>query len=519
MAKTRRVFQILFLLFFVVLFINARYPYSGSLPSDIFLRFSPLIPLFDFIQNLRISLLFWPALIILVLTVFLGRIFCGWICPLGTTLDITSCFIKSPPNKKALRFQKLRSLKFIVLFALMALAIFSIHLWGFLDPLSIFNRVLTVVFYPFATLAVETGMLATSEISFLEEPTYWLYDQFKAIIMPENQAFLHQVFWVALFVGGILAMEKLSRRFWCRNICPAGAFLGLLSQFRFYERIVGDACPVCNKCQTECKMNAIPEGDLKKTSKIECIESFNCGINCPPKISAITYRWRWKPYRSKPDYSRRHFVQTAFGSVAALGLISIGLKNRSQKHQTIRPPGAVEEDLFLDRCIRCMECVRMCQSNGACLQPGGIHSSLLELWAPVAVMRTGYCEFNCSLCGEVCPTDAILPLPLEVKQLTPMGLAYFDKDICIPYAQNTDCLVCEEHCPTTPEKAIQFQIKEAVLKDGSTSLVKYPYVTKELCIGCGICENKCPLPGAPGVYVTRENEKRLDPVSLREESA
>ena len=137
-----------------------------------------------------------------------------------------------------------------------------------------------------------------------------------------------------------------------------------------------------------------------------------------------------------------------------------------------------------------------------------IYNNLLELWAPTAVMREGYCEYNCNLCCLVCPTEAILPLTLEQKQKTPMGLAYFDKNICIPYAENRDCIVCEEHCPT-PDKAIKFELKEVTLPDGSIREVKYPYVIRDLCIGCGICETKCPLPDAPGIFVTTENQKRL----------
>ena len=156
-----------------------------------------------------------------------------------------------------------------------------------------------------------------------------------------------------------------------------------------------------------------------------------------------------------------------------------------------------------------MQCVRICESNGKCLQPAGIHNSVLELWAPIAIMREGYCEYNCNLCCEVCPTEAILPLTLEQKQKTPIGLAYFDKNICIPFAQNEDCIVCQEHCPT-PEKAIIFEIKDFALPDGGSRKVKYPYVDKQLCIGCGICETKCPLPGASGIYVNTENELRLE---------
>ncbi len=200
-------------------------------------------------------------------------------------------------------------------------------------------------------------------------------------------------------------------------------------------------------------------------------------------------------------------MTTSASSLAAIGIISIGLKNKNSKSTRIRPPGSVPEEEFLNRCIRCLQCVRICQTNGKCLQPDSIHNNVLELWAPVAVMREGYCEYNCNLCGQVCPTEAILPLTVEQKKNTPMGLAYFDKDICIPFALNEDCICCEEHCPT-PDKAIKFENKEVTLPDGTIKTVKYPYVIRDLCIGCGICEHKCPLPGIPGVFVITENEKR-----------
>jgi len=507
MQKSRRIFQILFFLFFVYLFVSARYPYEVVIESDLMLRFSPLIPLFEFLDGFSFNWLFWPGLVIILFTPFVGRFFCSWICPLGTTLDVTDRLIKTPSNKISNKWDKLRYLKFGILIFAAILAVFSINVWGYLDPLSIMNRVFTVILYPVFTAFTENSFLQLTNISFLEDISYSGYDFFKEIIMPEDQSHLQQIFWIGLFFLLILSAEKLSKRFWCRYLCPAGAWLGFLSQFRLYERIVGSECPECNLCQIECKMNAIPEGDVSQTNKVECIECFNCGAVCPSKFNAITYRWRWKPYHSQVNYDRRKFLTTSAASVAALGLLSIGLKNKDDKHKLIRPPGSLPEEEFLNKCIKCMECVRICQSNGRCLQPDSIHDDVLQLWAPIAVMREGYCEYNCNLCGEVCPTEAIIPLALEEKKKTPMGLAYFDKNLCIPFAQNKDCIVCEEHCPT-PDKAIKFEEKDIFQLDGSVKKVKYPYVIRDLCIGCGICEHKCPLPGEPGIFVTTENELR-----------
>lgn len=508
MAKTRRITQLLFLLFFILLFLWARYPYQTAIPSDLFLRFSPLSPLFYFIDNLTIPSFFWPALLILFLTIFLGRFFCGWICPLGTSLDISNRILKSPSNKSSGKWAKLRWLKFGILFLSIILAIFSIHLWGIFDPLAIFTRMTAILFYPALTFLTEGLLALLTKITFAQPVTYAVYDFFKNHLMPESQAFYQGTAGIIGLIVIIFGLERLSRRFWCRNICPAGALFGFFSQFRFYERLVSESCPLCNRCQVECKMNAIPGGKVAETNKVECIECFNCGEKCPPKAKSITFRFRWKPYRSKIDFSRRQFISTSVSGIVTFGLFSVGLKGKQSSAKNIRPPGSLPEDEFLDRCIRCLECVRICSSNGRCLHPTGFDQNILKLWTPLAVMREGYCEYNCNLCGQVCPTDAILPLPLSVKQQTPMGLAYFDKNLCIPFVRNEDCLVCEEHCPTS-DKAIKFDIKMATLSDGSSRLVKYPYVVRELCIGCGICEYKCPLPGMPGVFVIRENEKRL----------
>ncbi len=502
MQNLRKLVQIGFFLLFIILFLNARYPYEITMGSDFGLRLSPLIPIFTFIETLSFPPLIIPGLIILLLTPLLGRFFCSWICPLGTCLDATDHLIKTPRNRDIKRWDKLRYLKFANLIALMVLAIFSVNLWGYLDPLSIFNRMLTVILYPLATLFTEKSLLVLAELPILERPAYYLFDLFKDNMMPEEQAHYQQVLLIALFSGAILAGEKLSRRFWCRYVCPAGALLGFMSQSRFYERLVGEECPACNMCISECKMDAIPLDDVSKTNKVECIECFNCGAACPPKTKAITYRWRWKPYHTELDMTRRQVLTSMLSGVAGLGLLSLGLPNRNHERQMIRPPGSLAEAEFQDRCIRCLECVRICESNGGCLQPDGIHSSMTQLWLPAAQMRTGYCEYNCHLCAEVCPTDAIEPISLEEKQHWVMGEAYFRKDLCIPYAREEDCIVCEEHCPT-PDKAIKFEMKTVELPSGESRELKMPYVVPELCIGCGICEFKCPIVGEAGIFVTK----------------
>jgi NAD-dependent dihydropyrimidine dehydrogenase PreA subunit len=109
----------------------------------------------------------------------------------------------------------------------------------------------------------------------------------------------------------------------------------------------------------------------------------------------------------------------------------------------------------------------------------------------------------------VCPTGAIGYLEEGQKEKTVIGVAVFEAGRCLPYRKAQDCMVCEEHCPTNP-KAIVFQ--EEVRRDplGAEKTVKIPRVVEERCVGCGICETKCPLPGRSAIRVAREKPGSLE---------
>ena len=175
-----------------------------------------------------------------------------------------------------------------------------------------------------------------------------------------------------------------------------------------------------------------------------------------------------------------------------------------QNPYLLRPPGAVAEDDFLRRCIRCGECMKVC--IGRALHPAFAQAGAVGLWTPLLVARLGYCEYNCTLCGQVCPTGAIARLQRPEKQKTVIGLAVFDRNRCLPYARGEECLVCEEHCPTG-EKAIVFDLRTVETENGPRSL-KVPRVISRLCIGCGICETRCPLDGQSAIRVVNEGESR-----------
>jgi MauM/NapG family ferredoxin protein len=207
------------------------------------------------------------------------------------------------------------------------------------------------------------------------------------------------------------------------------------------------------------------------------------------------------------DLGRRRVITSALAGLVAVPLMrSTALSKKGYSDATlIRPPGSLEERDFLERCVKCGECMRVCITNG--LQPTFLEAGLEGIWSPMLVSRIGYCEYRCTLCGQVCPTGAIKRLPLEEKVKVKIGLAMIDKGRCLPYAQSQACIVCEEVCPTA-KKAIWFEQTMVKDREGRKLLLKQPHVDLDLCIGCGICETKCPVKGQPAIYVISVGESR-----------
>ena len=503
LRQWRRTSQILSLVLFLFLFIKTDYSGSNDLTYavNILFRIDPFLASSASLATKTLISLMWPALIFTGLAFFLGRFFCGWLCPMGTLLDLCHKFV---PHAREGAVSRLHTLKYYLLCFLLIAAFWGLPAAGYFDPFSILVRGLAVSVYPAINVLTTSLFTFTYQkmpewVNMMTEP---VYSFLKAGILPFRQNYFELAFISLFILLAVFMLELLERRFFCRNICPVGAFYAVISRFSLMRGKGGSRCGKCRNCMTVCRMGAIDEE--RTISPLDCNLCLDCVAICPG--SKISFGFQQKDVAT-PSFgtSRRTFISTlALGTVLPFFLDTRAMAIRPDPY-LIRPPGALPEDDFLGRCIRCGECMKVCIGNG--LQPTFIAAGLEGMFSPRLKARTGYCEYNCTLCGQVCPTGALTKLTLAQKHNTKIGNVFFDKNRCLPYAKGIPCIVCEEHCPT-PEKAIQFREAEVLNSAGDKVWVKQPYVIDKRCVGCGICETKCPLPGQSAVRITSAGESR-----------
>ena len=509
----RKIGQSLFFLFFFVLFIKTDYAGVDELTwaVNLLFRIDPFLALAAMLAAKAVIALMLPALITLGLTLLFGRFFCGWVCPMGALIDVsrrlfgrTNANIPEPGK---------RQIKYYLLFFLLAAALFGLPLAGYLDPFSLLVRGFTFAVQPgldhaATTLFTWTYQQAPPWVNALTEPVYALLKRF---VLPFGDKVYALSVLSLLLLLTVLGLSWVERRFFCRKVCPLGAMLALVGRFSLVRLTGGSAeCGQCRQCRSVCPMAAIDE--TRSIAPAECTLCLDCLTHCPRSRIHVGL-WPSGNGRQTPDLSRRAMV----ASLAAGALAPLALPTRPHARQAdpmlIRPPGALAEKEFLGLCVRCGECMKVCIGNA--LHASWLEAGLEGLFTPRLIGRIGYCEYNCTLCGQVCPTGAIRRLDKAGKQALVIGRAHFDKNRCLPYASGIPCIVCEEHCPT-PDKAIKFREVEVDNSRGERVKVRQPYVIDHLCIGCGICENKCPLNGAAAVLVTSAGESRHAGLNIRD---
>ncbi|MCJ7593501.1 MAG: 4Fe-4S binding protein [Desulfobacterales bacterium] len=508
--RFQRLLQIPLFVLFLLLLGLAAYPLPSWLPVDLFLRLDPLLSL----GSMAAARAFIPrvawALIVIGLTLFVGRLFCGYICPMGATIDFADRVIgRKPKRKRENSFEncgRFRQLKFLFLFGLAGTALMGISSIFIFSPLSLITRFYALVLWP---LALMSANLFLDTFRFLFS---WI--GLKGLVFLR---FSVPVFNTNLFVGGlmvaILALGLVRSRFWCRNLCPAGAIFALFSLKPLFRRRVSESCTGCSLCLQSCPMGAIGE-DFATTAHSECIACMKCEEVCPERAISFKVAGKAPAPASQIDLNRRKILGAGLSGVAAAAVAMTNLNHLHggeapralRSSRLIRPPGSLPETGFQARCVRCGECIKGCLTNT--LQPVWFEAGITGLWTPKITARLAGCEQNCNICGLLCPTGAIRPLDLEEKKFAKVGTAHILKSRCIAWEQDRKCLICDEICPYN---AISSQ-----LVDGHP--VTVPVIDENKCNGCGYCENKCPVIGESAILVEPLGELRLETGSYQEKA-
>ena len=502
--KIRIFSQIFFFLSFFFLLIQAGKSGTESFTfTDSFFYLDPLLFLLNIISTHTITILFFFSLIPVLLTVVVGRFFCGWVCPMGTIHHFFSWVFKKSKKEKKGVHKNLLKVKYLVLIFIIISSIVGTQIGGWLDPFSLLTRSVSVAVNPSVNYLMEHslkgGAMDTGVVSKVLKPVY----KFSRKNVLTNKQRVHtQTIIIGLIFFAFIFLNLYRRRFFCNYVCPLGALYGFISKFSFFNLKVNDTCKTCNVCANNCTYNGSPYKDYMKS---ECMTCFNCVKDCPSDSIDVKWGVPKKSNRTVINIGRRKILGSILSGLFIAPLPRISVKTKPRFHNYTRPPGSVSEKNFLKRCVRCGECMQVCPTNF--IQPALFQTVIDGIWTPVLNAQSGYCEYECNKCTQVCPTSAIEELTVEQKKMFVIGIAIVDKNRCYTYADGYNCAVCEEHCPV-PEKAIRFREVDVWNFQGKLVKVKQIYIVPDLCIGCGICENVCPRLDAPGIILTAEEEQR-----------
>jgi polyferredoxin len=545
MVKIRRTYEVLFLGLFLFFLFITDLRYLKGWPVSLFLESTPLVAVATALTTHTIYRNLVWGLVVIAITMMVGRVWCNWMCPFGILHHFFG-WIGNRRNTKQMiesnRYRKIYAIKYYILAVMIAMA----SLWLIPTVVDAPGEIWqayrgaelkqTGVSRAFA--AVETGIARAAEehkrgnsslqIGLLD-PIAFLVRSMTTSVLPTVHKATESVYtepreyWQAWVVGlifiGFLVANWWIPRFFCRVVCPLGALLGIFSRLALW-RIDRDPvrCTDCDLCLKNCEGASDPQADLRKS---ECFVCMNCIDDCPHDALSFRFLPRKASEISYPVVGRRELVLSGLFGLLFFPMARLSGGVRKNFHRgVIRPPGSVAEDEFLRRCIKCDQCIRVCPTN--VLQPALFEAGLEGLWTPIMISKMGWCELNCTLCSQVCPTGAIREIsiaeklgigPFEAVGPIKTGTAFYNQGRCLPWAMDTSCVVCEEVCPVSP-KAIFTRNVEVTDRWGATIELKRPYIDPVKCIGCGICEHECPVKDDPAVYVTAIGETRSKDRSL-----
>ena len=492
LIRIRKIISIIIFISFVLLFLGAQ-------PLSIFLS-KVLLP-FQFMPSLIHTIVQPEALFIagvifvVVITLIFGRVYCSFLCPLGTFQDIVISgsrrFIPQTAHSFLMPQNALRY-TFLALTAAAAAAGF-LSVVSLLDPYSLAGRFFTHFLQPLVIWIYNLGILALKPFDIYPYP---------------QQAALIPLSVLAVTAGFFLIITYLAvtrGRLYCNTICPVGTFLGLISRVSLFRFTLNRTrCSECARCETVCKAGCIDPGNAS-IDMSRCVGCLNCLAACTP--DAISYRRRPK-HRDAAAWSpaRRGFIVGGIAAAAALFAYQTNLRSfpgmsADRANPPVTPPGSLNMTHFTRACTACSLCVSVCPTQ--VLTPAFLDYGVSGLLQPKMNYEESFCDYECNACGKICPTGAINPLGLDEKKLIQIGEAKLLEDICVVYVDDQNCGACGEVCPT---HAIRFTDKKNIL---------YPEIDKQYCIGCGACQLACPTsPRSIVVHakpIHQKAEKYVDP--------
>lgn len=440
-------------------------------------------------------------ILLLLLTVLFGRIYCSIICPLGVLQDIIARFGRKgkklpysfTPAINWLRYGSL--IVFVVALVAGVSPIFTI-----LEPYSAYGRIASSFFTPIYQLGNNyLASLAEKANSYaFYETDIWI-----------KGSLILSITTVTFLIITILVWRN--GRTYCNTICPVGTILGFVSKYSIFRPIIETShCNSCGVCARNCKASCIDS----KNHKIDYSRCVSC-MNCIQKCShgAITFTSILKkrkgneiliePIVKKERHlssSRRRFFATGTGiAVSSLlkaqemkvdgGFIDLEEKKIPKRGTFIAPPGSRSLNNLTQHCTACQLCVSVCENQ--VLRPT---MELNRFMQPEMSFERGYCRPECVKCSEVCPTNAIKLISTADKSAIQIGHAVWIKDNCVVLKDGVSCDNCQRHCPTSA-----IQMIPSVQEDADS--LKIPIIDVEHCIGCGACENLCPARPYSAIYV------------------